>query len=146
MDISAQSRTERRSTAPRLARGGGQTSLRILWRGMVLPAALLVLWEIASRAGLLPPNQLPAPSAVAQEMWDLAMKGELAGHIGITLYRVFAGFLIGTGAATILGALTGYSKISREFLDPLIQSLRNVPSLAWVPRSSCGSGSMRPPR
>jgi sulfonate transport system permease protein len=134
MDIaSAQSRTERRSTAPRLARGGGQTSLRILLRGLVLPVLLLALWEIASRAGLLPPNQLPAPSAVAREMWDLAAKGELAGHIGITLYRVFAGFLIGTGVATIFGSLTGYSRASREFLDPLIQSLRNVPSLAWVP-------------
>jgi len=134
MDIaSAQSRTERRSTALRLARGGGQTSLRVLWRGFALPVALLGLWEIASRAGLLPPNQLPAPSAVAQEMWDLAESGDLAKHIGITLYRVFAGFLIGTGVATILGSLTGYSKVSREFLDPLIQSLRNVPSLAWVP-------------
>jgi sulfonate transport system permease protein len=66
-------------------------------------------------------------------MWKLAATGELAGHIGITLYRVFCGFLIGTGVATIFGSLAGYSKAVREFLDPTIQALRNVPSIAWVP-------------
>ena len=66
-------------------------------------------------------------------MWDLAASGELAGHILITLYRVFVGFVAGTAAATVLGSLTGYSKLIRELLDPTIQALRNVPSIAWVP-------------
>jgi sulfonate transport system permease protein len=133
MDISALSRTGRRSTASRLLPGGSQTSLRALWRGLVLPVAVLVLWELASRAGWLAPNKFSSPSAITQEMWKLAVTGELAGHIGITLYRVFFGFLIGTGVATILGSLTGYSRSMREFLDPTIQALRNVPSIAWVP-------------
>src|SRR5262245_17373082 len=133
MDISALSRTGRRSTASRLLPGGRQTSFRALWRGLVLPVALLVLWELAGRAGWLAPNKFSSPSAIGQEMWKLAAAGELAGHIAITLYRVFAGFLIGTAVATIVGSLTGYSKMAREFLDPTIQSLRNVPSIAWVP-------------
>jgi len=133
MDISALSRTGRRSTASRLLPGGRQTSFRALWRGLVLPVALLVLWELAGRAGWLAPNKFSSPSAIGQEMWKLAAAGELAGHIAITLYRVFAGFLIGTAVATIIGSLTGYSKTVREFLDPTIQSLRNVPSIAWVP-------------
>jgi sulfonate transport system permease protein len=66
-------------------------------------------------------------------MAGMAATGELFDHIGITLYRVFAGFLLGVAAATILGSLTGYSRTARELLDPLVQSLRNVPSLAWVP-------------
>ncbi|MGH2394856.1 MAG: ABC transporter permease [Candidatus Limnocylindria bacterium] len=101
--------------------------------GLILPVALLVLWEIACRAGLFPPNQLPAPTAVLQEMAALAATGELFDHIGITLYRVFAGFLLGVAVATVLGSLTGYSRACRELLDPLVQALRNVPSLAWVP-------------
>jgi sulfonate transport system permease protein len=100
---------------------------------LALPAVLLLIWEIASRAGFLPPNQLPAPTDVGREMWDLAVTGNLAGHIGITIYRVLAGFLIGTAVATVVGSLTGYSRFFRELLDPLVQSLRNVPSLAWVP-------------
>jgi sulfonate transport system permease protein len=51
----------------------------------------------------------------------------------ITLYRVFVGFVAGTAAATVLGSLTGYSKLIRELLDPTLQALRNVPSIAWVP-------------
>jgi sulfonate transport system permease protein len=121
------------STTPRLARGGASVRRRALVRGLILPAALLILWEVACRAGLFPPNQLPAPSAVFAEMAGMAATGELFGHIGITLYRVFLGFLAGAAAATVLGSLTGYSQTCRELLDPLLQSLKSVPSLAWVP-------------
>jgi sulfonate transport system permease protein len=107
--------------------------LRTLLRGLILPLLLLVLWELGSRAGLLPPNKYSSPSAVFREMWDLAASGERAGHIAITLYRVCIGFVAGTAAATLLGSLTGYSKLVRELLDPTIQALRNVPSIAWVP-------------
>jgi sulfonate transport system permease protein len=120
-------------SAPRLARRGGSARQRRIVLGLILPVILLVLWEAACRAGLFPPNQLPAPTAVIQEMAGLAATGELFDHIGITLYRVFAGFLLGVAAATVLGSLTGYSRACRELLDPLVQALRNVPSLAWVP-------------
>lgn len=121
------------SAAPRLARGGGAARRRRLGLGLVIPAVLLVAWEAACRAGVFPPNQLPAPTAIVKEMAGLAATGELLGHIGITLYRVFVGFLLGAAAATIAGALTGYSRTCRDLLDPLVQALRNVPSLAWVP-------------
>jgi len=107
--------------------------LRVLLRGLILPVLLLVLWELGGRAGLLPPNKYSSPSAVFNEMWGLAASGELAGHIAITLYRVFIGFVAGIVVATVLGSLTGYSKLARELLDPTIQALRNVPSIAWVP-------------
>jgi sulfonate transport system permease protein len=121
------------SATPRLTRGGASVRRRALARGLILPVALVILWEVACRAGLFPPNQLPAPSAVFAEMAGMAATGELFGHIGITLYRVFLGFLTGAAAATVLGSLTGYSQTCRELLDPLLQSLKSVPSLAWVP-------------
>jgi sulfonate transport system permease protein len=40
---------------------------------------------------------------------------------------------VGVSAATFLGALTGYSGFARRLLDPLLQSLRSIPSMAWVP-------------
>jgi sulfonate transport system permease protein len=125
------STVSRTATAPRLARGGGRRRRIVL--GLILPVTLVGLWEAAARAGLLAPNQLPAPTVVFQEMAGLAATGELFDHIGITLYRVFAGFLLGVAVATVLGSLTGYSRACRELLDPLVQALRNVPSLAWVP-------------
>ncbi|WP_338462157.1 ABC transporter permease [Synechococcus elongatus IITB7] len=102
-------------------------------QGLVIPAFILVAWESAAQLGWVAPNLLPAPSTVLSTIWELASKGELWQHIGITLYRVFLGFLVGTISATILGGLTGYSRIVHAFLDPLIQSLRSIPSLAWVP-------------
>ncbi|WP_013321519.1 ABC transporter permease [Gloeothece verrucosa] len=107
-------------------------SVRCL-KGFWLPLFLLFGWEILSLIGYFPPNLLPAPSKVIETIWTLASSGELFHHIGITLYRVILGFIIGSVMGTILGALTGYSEQIHDFLDPLLQSLRNIPSLAWVP-------------
>ncbi|HEY9663819.1 MAG TPA: ABC transporter permease [Allocoleopsis sp.] len=101
--------------------------------GLILPVSLLLLWEFLSRIGVFPPNLLPAPSSIALTLSHLATSGELLEHIGITLYRVFLGFLLGGLVATFLGALTGYSRFAHDLLDPLLQALRNIPSLAWVP-------------
>lgn len=101
--------------------------------GGIVPAAGLVVWEILSRAGVFPPNALPAPTVIAQTIFDLARSGELWRHSGITLWRIVVGFLIGAGVGTIVGGLTGYVSIARKLLDPLLQSLRNIPSMAWVP-------------
>jgi len=101
--------------------------------GLVLPAILLVAWEALCRTGIAAPNLLPAPSAVLGLLWALIASGEIWGHASITLFRVFAGFGLGALVATLLGALTGYSTTYRRLFDPLLQGLRNIPSLAWVP-------------
>jgi sulfonate transport system permease protein len=101
--------------------------------GFILPALILVLWEALSRLGIAPRNLLPAPTAVVAALAQLARGGELLNDIAITLLRVAAGFLLGTLAATVLGALTGYSPAWRRLLDPMLQALRSIPSMAWVP-------------
>lgn len=101
--------------------------------GAVLPVVLLALWEVLARLGVLPPNLLPAPSRVLGTIAELARTGELWPHLGLTLGRVAAGFGLGAALGTVLGALTGYLPLMRRLLDPLLQGLRNIPSLAWVP-------------
>ncbi len=117
------------ATARRLGAALGQAGLI----GLVVPALVLALWEAVSRMGLVRPNLLPPPSAVAITLEKLAASGELLGHVEITLLRVLLGFALGTAAATVLGALTGYSPTWRRLLDPTIQGLRSIPSIAWVP-------------
>ncbi|SIS57532.1 ABC transporter permease [Salimicrobium flavidum] len=103
------------------------------WAGLLLPVVLIIIWETASRNGWVASHLLPAPTVVVEEMVTMGREGELWGHIGITLYRVLAGFVIGTAAAAILGVLTGSSKWMEKLLDPTLQALRAIPSLAWVP-------------
>jgi sulfonate transport system permease protein len=101
--------------------------------GLIVPTIGLLLWEVLARAGFLQPNILPAPTVIAQTILELARSGELWKHTGITLWRITTGFLLGAFAGTLLGALTGYLSLARKLLDPLLQSLRNIPSMAWVP-------------
>jgi len=63
----------------------------------------------------------------------LAQSGDLAIHLTATLGRLGLGFLLGAAAGTVVGALTGASRTLRLAVDPLIQGLRSVPSIAWVP-------------
>lgn len=119
-------------TLPRRATKSRITIPRPL-QGWLLPLTLVALWELISRLGLVAPNLLPAPTTVLQTILDMARSGDLFRHIGITLYRVALGFVIGTLVATVLGALTGYSRTAQAYLDPLLQALRNIPSIAWVP-------------
>src|SRR5690349_1797823 len=99
--------------------------------GLIVPTVLLLAWELCSRLGFFPPNLLPAPSTVIITLYNLAVSGSLFSHIGVTLYRVLVGFFLGAIVATFVGALTGYSRTFRQLLDPLLQALRSVPSLAW---------------
>jgi sulfonate transport system permease protein len=46
---------------------------------------------------------------------------------------VLAGFALGTSIALVLGTLVGLSRVAEVAIDPTLQLLRNVPSLAWVP-------------
>jgi sulfonate transport system permease protein len=64
---------------------------------------------------------------------DLARSGELQRDTLVTLGRVAAGFGFGVAAATILGAASGYSPLIRRLLDPTLQALRAIPSIAWIP-------------
>jgi len=115
------------------AAGGLARLLPGNWRGLVLPLALLVLLEVLVRLGWIPAHQLPAPSQIGQTLWWLAAGGELWGHIGVSLARVAAGFVIGAALAVLIGAWVGLSRRAENYLEPTFQALRAIPSLAWVP-------------
>ena len=101
--------------------------------GLILPLVLALGWELAVRAGLSNGRLVPPPSVIYATFADLAKTGELQRHALATLARVAAGFGIGVGVGTLLGAITGYSLLIRRFIDPSLQALRAIPSIAWVP-------------
>lgn len=111
----------------------GKSRLQPVILGAALPVILIAVWEILSRTGVVPAYQLPAPSVILETIFGLAADGSLWGHIGITVYRVFIGFLIGTAFAVILGGVVGFYSKAEQIFDPMIQAFRSIPSLAWVP-------------
>ncbi len=117
---------ERRPAAPR--RGYG-----LAIAGFVLPVVLAILWEWLVAAGIANGRLMPPPSVVGRTLWGLAASGELLTHAGATLWRVAAGFGLGALAGTVLGAVTGALPVARSLLDPTLQALRAIPSIAWVP-------------
>lgn len=101
-------------------------------RGLLLPVLLLGLLEVAARSGWVEARLLPPPSEIAETLAQLARNG-LATHVGASLARVGAGFLIGAVLGLAVSLLVGLNRTFEEFVDPTFQALRNVPSLAWVP-------------
>jgi sulfonate transport system permease protein len=101
--------------------------------GMILPAALLLLWQWASTNGGYSASQLPTPAAVGSALLELIERGTFWTHVAISVQRVLLGFAIGATIGLTLGSLVGLSPRASSLLSPTIQAIRAVPSLAWVP-------------
>jgi len=101
--------------------------------GLLLPVGLALLWELIVWLGYSNGRLVPPPSRIFATIVELAKSGELSKHIVATLMRVALGFGLGVVAGTILGAVSGYWALARRLLDPTVQALRAIPSIAWVP-------------
>lgn len=101
--------------------------------GLLVPVLAAVGWELAVRLGWSSGRLVPPPSVVWTTFAQLAQGGELGRHAAATLSRVAVGFGAGVAAGTFVGAVTGYSTFLSRLLDPTLQALRAIPSIAWVP-------------
>ncbi|MDI9896044.1 ABC transporter permease [Rhodococcus sp. IEGM 1381] len=97
------------------------------------PVALLVLWQIASAAGVLSERVLPAPSLIFDAGLELLRNGELADALAISGTRVVQGLVLGGLIGVALGALVGLSKLAEATVDPPLQMLRALPHLGLIP-------------
>jgi sulfonate transport system permease protein len=101
--------------------------------GLIIPVLLALGWEAVVRAGLATGRLMPPPSRLFMTAAALIRSGELQSHTMATMGRVLVGFAIGGGLGTLLGMVSGASPLARRLIDPSIQALRSIPSLAWVP-------------
>jgi sulfonate transport system permease protein len=94
---------------------------------------MALAWELIVWLGYSNGRLVPPPSKVFATIIELAHSGELSRHVIATLSRVGLGFGLGVMAGTVLGAISGYWALARRLLDPTVQALRAIPSIAWVP-------------
>ena len=132
-DIAAPARAqpEARAGAPS---GAFAVAPRLKWAlGLLLPLGLALGWEAAVRFGFVEGRLMPPPSRIFETLYALARSGELWVHASATLWRVTVGFALGAVSGIVFGALSGTVESARRLVDPTLQALRAIPSIAWVP-------------
>ncbi len=97
------------------------------------PLALLLVWELGSRTGLIPVRILAAPSTVLVTLWAMVVSGELPSNLLVSFGRVVAGLAIGIAVGTVLGLVAGLSKPGETAVDPIMQIKRTIPVVALTP-------------
>ncbi|HMK78300.1 MAG TPA: ABC transporter permease [Xanthobacteraceae bacterium] len=108
-------------------------SRRRIARGLVLPVALLIAWELASRTGLVDPRFLPSLESIVRTGWTETVSGALLGHLGASLARNLTGFAIGTLLGIAVGSLLGLSRAADRLLGPTFHAAKQIAVLAWIP-------------
>ncbi|GGE60521.1 ABC transporter permease [Massilia psychrophila] len=134
------------------------------WReigvGLVVPAAIIALWQVVAAMGWVNPQVLPSPLAVVAKWIAYLLplqpyvegsklawyfSGELIIDSLSSMYRVVVGFAIGAGLALPIGLAMGASNRVYAWLNPLFQLLRPVPPIAYIPLSILWFGLGNPP-
>lgn len=126
-----QSRSAARTLASRLLR---------MARGLIVPAVLLIVWQVSST--LAPTPSVPSPSDVL-DSWNIWAFGPMRalqwysgtwlGYVLLSLRRVGAGFGIAAVCGVSFGLLLGWYALVSQLFDGLINFLRAIPTTAWVP-------------
>lgn len=99
----------------------------------LVPALILLVWQLLSMGGLIPARVLPAPLDVARAGWEMLTEGTLLKDVAISARRAFIGFLIGGGIGFVLGLVNGFFPWGARLLDSTVQMARNIPHLALIP-------------
>ncbi len=111
-------------------RAGAKTEAAVQ---LLSPIVLLLLWEVAARAGWVDQRFFPAPSAIVRAFWEAVTTGVLLHHLKVTLWRVILGTLIGGIPAVLIGLAMGLWRWLRLTLDPIIAATYPLPKSALFP-------------
>ncbi|MFB6847286.1 ABC transporter permease [Streptomyces sp. NPDC056373] len=97
------------------------------------PVLLLLLWQLLSITGALPPEVLASPTRIARVAADMLADGSLPTAMGTSLQRVAGGLLLGLVVGTGLALLSGLFRIGEDLVDAPVQMLRTVPFVGLIP-------------
>ena len=104
-----------------------------LIRLLILPALMLVIWQVTAELRIYNPILLPPPTRVLQSAISMIGSGELFRHFADSVQRIAFANLIAISAAVPLGVFMGRYKVVEDLMDGLLNILRPIPPLAWIP-------------
>lgn len=110
-------------------------------KGLLLPLALLLAWEWASRQG----SGAAYVFVPLDQLWDglvqLLVTGELWVNLRASLARTLRGLAIGATLGIAVGTLMAQSRVADRLIGPLFHSIRQVPLLGLIPLLGLWVGS-----
>ncbi|HWP96083.1 MAG TPA: ABC transporter permease [Syntrophomonadaceae bacterium] len=104
-----------------------------IWQYWSLPVILVVVWQGLFQVGWIKAMTLPPPTMIMNTFWSLLISGELLRHIAISLLRVMEGFILASLVAVVLGIGIGMNEGWNRRSDLIIQVLKPIPPIAWIP-------------
>jgi NitT/TauT family transport system permease protein/taurine transport system permease protein len=127
------------SLTPSAGAAGGSGRRRFAVPSWTLLAVLLIIWQLLCGWYLPRVDKqyavlLPPPSDVLKAGWELLLSGELLMHLGASLRRELVAFAFAL-VAIPLGIAMGWWKAVHDMVDPVVEMLRPIPPIAWIPLS-----------
>lgn len=103
------------------------------WIGLILPLAILALWQTATALKWIQPVFLPSPLATVEAFWTMLTKQNLHLDFVASIAIVGQAFIYGSVAAVALGIAAGLSSRVERFFGPTFDTIRHIPGIAWLP-------------
>lgn len=100
---------------------------------LALPILIILVWKGADIVGIIKPYTMPAPEAIVQTAVQYLQNGKLQTNIWVSIVRVLEGFFLALVLAFILGIGVSVFPKFDTFTDLVIQILRPIPPIAWIP-------------
>lgn len=135
---------EKQAQSWKKGRSGFRMSVRM--RNLVLAltsfTALIVIWMLITGTGAVRPLFLPGPPKVLATLYKTAMSGQLAADLWISLWRIMIAFAMSCVVAIPGGIMIGSYKTASALVQPVVDFIRYMPVVAFVPLSIlwCGTG------
>lgn len=106
---------------------------RQLWLGAAGVVAALGLWAALPASGAVSAVVLPGPLEVLKVGFADMSWVTLGHHVSVSLLRIVVGFAAGAAVAVVAGVVLGVSRLAESLLHPIVEVLRPIPPLAWIP-------------
>lgn len=100
---------------------------------IILLLIIVAVWQILEIIGVINPVTLPAPDTIVKKFISLLLNGKLLNHLLISVVRVLKGYLMAAMAGIVLGVIFGLSERLKRMTDLIIQIVKPIPPIAWIP-------------
>lgn len=100
---------------------------------LALPILVLIVWELADLFGIIKPYTMPSPMGIVKVIIEYVKNGVLFTSIWVSFARVLEGFLLALACAFVLGMAASLFPKVEIFTDLVVQILRPIPPIAWIP-------------